>query len=59
MVWIDRETFVVPKPAAMLLGLKVAVAPGGSPLAVSVIAAGRVVLPVGVTTKLYVARPPG
>lgn len=52
LVWMDSETLVVPWPEATVVGVKVAVEPGGIPLAVSVIAAGKVVLNLGVTIRL-------
>ena len=54
-----NDTFVVPSPAAMVPGVKVAVAPGGRPLALRVMAEEKVLLPTGVTTKPNVAEPPG
>jgi len=56
---IDRETLVASRPAATVVGVKLTVEADGIPLAVSVTAAGKVVLPMGVTTRLYVATPPG
>ena len=52
LVWIDREILVAPRPAATVAGVKVVVEPVGTPLAVSVILAGNVALPTGVTTRL-------
>jgi hypothetical protein len=52
LVWMDSETVVVPAPAAIMLGVKVAVAPEGSPLAEKVIAVGNVVAPVGAIVRV-------
>jgi hypothetical protein len=46
-------------PAANVWGVKVAVAPGGRPLAESAVAEGKVAPRVGVTIKLTVNEPPG
>ena len=54
-----RERSVALRPAATALGVKVAVEPGGSPVAVSVIPARKVELPTGVTTRPNVAASPG
>jgi hypothetical protein len=52
-------TFVDPLPAARIDGENVAVAPVGSPLTDKVTAAGKVVLPTGLTMNVYTAVPPG
>lgn len=58
LVWIVIATVFPPDPAGIELGVKVAVAPEGSPVAWNVISAGIVVPPVGAMEKLYVALPP-
>lgn len=61
-VWLDVLTFkvtsVVPEPAEMESGEKLAVAPAGSPLTVRAIGAGIVAPPTGVIVSGKVACPP-
>lgn len=52
LVLIERVTCVVPDPAATELGVNVAVAPLGSPLAEKLIAAGNVDPPDGVKVNV-------
>src|SRR5437763_4519396 len=59
LVWTDRDTSVAPRPAAMVGGANVAVDPGGIPVALRVMAVGKVGAPMGVTTRAYVAALPG
>jgi hypothetical protein len=48
---MESDTVVVPDPAAMVAGVKVAVAPGGSPVADKDTDEGNVVPLAGVRTK--------
>jgi hypothetical protein len=51
-VWIVSVTGVVPLPAGMVCGVKVAVAPAGSPETVKLTGSRKVVPPVGLTLNV-------
>jgi hypothetical protein len=60
LVWMLSVTAVAGLPAATVAGEKVAVAPGGRPLTLKLIASGRMVAPVpGLSIRLKLAVPPG
>ena len=58
-VWMVNMSDEVPAPDAMLDGEKIAVAPVGRPLVVSVTVAGKVEVLTGVPVMLKVVVPPG
>ncbi len=56
---MDSVTFVSEDPAGRVFGVMVPVAPGGRPLKLKVMGAGKVAPLEGPRARVYVAVPPG